>query len=51
MQELQETQVQSLGWGDPQDEDMATRSSIPAWRTPQTVAWRAIAHGVPQSQT
>ena len=51
MQELQETQVQSLGWGDPQDEDMATRSSIPAWRTPQTVAWRATAHGVAQSQT
>ena len=29
-------QVQSLGWEDPMEEDMATRSSILAWRIPWT---------------
>ena len=29
---MQETQVQSLGWEDPQEEGMATHSSILAWR-------------------
>ena len=29
---MQETQVQSLGWGDPLEKEMATRSSIPAWK-------------------
>ena len=29
-----ETQVQSLGWEDPLEEGMATRSSILAWRIP-----------------
>ena len=28
--------VQSLGWEDPLEEDMATHSSILAWRIPQT---------------
>jgi len=28
MQETQETQIQSLSWADPQEEEMATRSSI-----------------------
>ena len=36
MQELQETQVQSLGWDDPLEEGMATQSSILAWRIPWT---------------
>ena len=31
-----ETQVQSLGWEDPLEEEMATHSSIPAWRIPWT---------------
>ena len=35
MHELQETQVQSLGPEDPLEEDMATHSSILAWRIPQ----------------
>ena len=26
----------SLGWEDPLEEDMATHSSIPAWRIPRT---------------
>ena len=31
-----ETQVWSLGWEDPLEEGMATRSSILAWRIPWT---------------
>ena len=33
---LQETWVQSLGWEDPLEEEMATCSSIPAWAIPWT---------------
>ena len=33
---MQETLVQSLGWEDPLEEEMATHSSILAWRIP----WR-----------
>ena len=33
---VQETQVQSLGWEDPLEEDMAIHSSILAWRIPRT---------------
>ena len=36
MQEMQETQVPSLGWEDPLEEGMATHSSILAWRIPRT---------------
>ena len=36
IQELQETQVGSLGQIDPLEEDMAAHSSILAWRIPQT---------------
>ena len=31
---MQETQVRSLGWEDPLEEEMATHSSILAWRIP-----------------
>ena len=42
MQETQEMQVRSLGWEDPLQEDMATHSSILAWRIPMNRgAWRA----------
>ena len=34
--ETVETQVQSLGWKDPLEEEMATHSSILAWRIPWT---------------
>ena len=45
----QETQVQSLGWEAPQEEGLATHSSIVAWRIPMDRgAWRAAAHGVPR---
>ena len=36
MQETQETQVQSLGQEDPLEEEMATHSSILAWKIPWT---------------
>ena len=31
---MQETQVRSLSWEDPMEEDMATHSNILAWRIP-----------------
>ena len=31
---VRETQVQSLDWEDPLEEEMATHSSIVAWRIP-----------------
>ena len=34
MQETREMQFQSLGWEDPLEEEMATHSSILAWRIP-----------------
>ena len=33
---VEETQVQSLGWEDPLEKEMATLSSILAWRIPWT---------------
>ena len=33
---MQETWVQALGWEDPLEKDMATHSSIFAWRIPGT---------------
>ena len=33
---MQETQVQSLGWEDPLEKEMATHSSILAWGIPWT---------------
>ena len=36
LQEMQETQVWSLGWEDPLEESMATYSSILTWRIPWT---------------
>ena len=43
---VQETWVQSLGGEDPLEKEMATHSSILAWKTH---GWRS--HGVTQSQT
>ena len=44
---MQETQVQSLGWEDLLEKEMATHSSILAWRIPMDRgAWRATVHGV-----
>ena len=36
MQETQEIQFLALGWEDPLEEEMATHSSILAWRIPWT---------------
>ena len=33
---MQETRVQSLGWEDPLEKEMATHSSALAWRIPWT---------------
>ena len=33
---MQETRVQSLGWEDPLEKEMATHSSVLAWKTPWT---------------
>ena len=45
-----ETWVRSLKWEDPLEEDMATHSSILAWRIPTDKGdWQATVHGVTQS--
>ena len=36
MQEMEEMLVQSLGWDDPLEKEIATHSSILAWRIPGT---------------
>ena len=48
-QKTQETQVQSLGWEDPVEKEMATHSSILAWR----ILWmeKPTVHRVEKSQT
>ena len=46
------TWVQSLGWEDPLEEEMATFSSILAWRIPMDRGvWQAIVDGVAKSWT
>ena len=45
--EFWETWVQSLSWEDPLEEDMATYSSVLAWRISlDRGAWQAIVHGL-----
>ena len=44
-----ETWVQSLGREDPLEKEMATHSSILAWRIPWRGALRATDHGVTES--
>ena len=49
---MRETWVQSLGLEDPLEEDMATHSSILAWRIPMyRGAGQATVHGVTKSRT
>ena len=49
---MREALVQSLGWGDPLEEGMASHSSILAWRIPMDRgAWQAIVYGVTKSWT
>ena len=48
----QETQVQSLGWEDPLEKEMATHSSILAWKIPMDRgAWWATVHRVANNWT
>ena len=52
VQGTQEMQVRSLGQEDPLEEDMATHSSILAWRIPiDRAAWQAVVHRVTKSRT
>ena len=47
---MQETQVQSLGWEDALEKEMATHSSILALENPTDKgAWRATIHRVTRS--
>ena len=49
---MQKTWVRTLSWEDPLEEDMATHSSILAWRIPMDKgAWWATVHGVTKSWT
>ena len=49
---MQETWVRSLGWKDPLEEDMATHSTILAWRIPtDSGAWWTTVHRVTKSWT
>ena len=51
MQEIQETQVQSLGWEDPLEEEMAIHSSILDWKIPWTEEPGGLQSIGSQSQT
>ena len=47
-----ETRFQSLGQEDPLEKEMATHSSILAYKNPMDgEAWQARVHGVTKSQT
>ena len=49
---MPETWVQSLGWEDSLEEDIATHSSILAWSIPMDRgAWPAAVYGVTKSWT
>ena len=49
---MQETQVQSLGWEDPLEKEMATHSIILGLENPMDrEAWWATVHGVAKSRT
>ena len=52
MQESEELQVRSLGQEDPLEEEMATHSSILAWKIlVDRRAWQVTVNGVTNSQT
>ena len=44
---MQETRVPSLGWEDPLEEEMATRSSVLAWK----IAWTEEPGGLPSMES
>ena len=50
---MQETRVRSLSWEDPLEKEMATHSSILAWKISWTKdggAWWAVVHRVTKSR-
>ena len=52
MQEVQETQIQSLCWKDPLEEEMATHSTILAWKIQWAVEIGGLqSMGLQKSQT
>ena len=48
---MQENWVHSLGWEDPLEKEMATHSSILAWRISWTEEPDRLIYGVAKSQT
>ena len=46
----QETQVRSLDQEDPLEKEMATYSSILAWRIPWQRSWWTVVHGITKSR-
>ena len=49
---MQEARVQSLGQEVPLEKEVATHTSIVAWKNPMDgEAWPATVHGVTKSQT
>ena len=51
MPAAQETQVRSLGWEDILEKEMATHSSILAWKNPvDGGTWQATVHRVTKSR-
>ena len=49
---MQETQVRSLGWGDPLEKEMASILQYSCLENPMDRgAWQATVHGVAKSQT
>ena len=51
MHGIQETWLRSLGQEDPLEKEMATHSSILAWRIPWRGAWGATNYETIKSQT
>ena len=54
---MKEMRVQSMGWEDPLEKEMATHSSILAWKTPWRRSlgvlclWNCTVQGVTKSRT
>ena len=53
MSAMQETRIQSLGWEEPLQKEMATHSSILAWRIPLTEepGWATVPQPRKESDT
>ena len=49
--EMEETWVQSLGWEDPLEKEMASHSRIDLENPKNRGAWQATVHGIAKSRT